>query len=433
MTFTTGRAPGALPLVGHGLRLLRRPVGFLASLPAHGDLVEVRLGPRPAYVPCHPRLLNQVLTDDRTFDKGGPLMEKAREVAGNDLLTCPHRDHRPLRRLVQPAFKKTDLGQYGEVMEQEITALVESWSPDRVVDTFAELSRVGVRIIARALFGADLDLATADGLHRAFKAFSAQVGVRMFVPDLLQALPVPVNRRYRQSIHDLHTIVDQIIADSQGGLLSVLAGADKDHAEIRDEVIGLLGAGTETTAVGVTWALHLLTRHPQVQDRLRREVDTVLNGRSPRFADLPTLPYTANVITEALRLHPPIWLSTRATTAPVEVAGTRLPIGATILYSPAVVHRRADVFDRPDTFEPDRWSPGRGLTVPRGAFVPFGGGARKCLGDEFAMAEATLTLAGIVGRLRIEPSTGSDLRPAPLAGINHPRKLMLRTRHRDPS
>src|SRR5438045_7878314 len=122
-SFTVGSAPGALPVVGHSWVLLRRPMEFLQSLSSYGDLVTIQLGSREAYVPCHPELLQRVLTDDRTFDKGGPLADKAREVLRHGLANCPYKEHRRLRRLIQPAFHTGRLEQYGTVIEQEITSL----------------------------------------------------------------------------------------------------------------------------------------------------------------------------------------------------------------------------------------------------------------------------------------------------------------------
>lgn len=384
-TFTIGRAPGALPLVGHARQLLQHPVDFLGSLSAYGDLVEVRLGPQRAYVPCHPALLRQVLTDDRTFDKNGLLIDKARQAVGNGLATCPHRDHRRIRRLVQPAFGQTALEQYGPVMEQEAGTLAASWRPGQVIDAFDELSRLAVRIVARTLFSTGLDDRTADDLQRSFATLSGEIGRRMFVPEFLQRLPLPMNRRYEQSIRHFNSSVDRVIADCRtdgaaGGLVAALTGAPADGGagldakETRDQVIAMLGAGTETAAATTAWTLFLLTQHPDLEQRLHTELDEVLAGRPARLGDLPDLPFTGHLITEALRLYPSIWLSMRLTSRPVELAGRHLPSGTTILYSPSALHQQAGLYEHPDRFDPDRWQPAPRTALPRGAFVPFGAG-----------------------------------------------------------
>lgn len=441
-TFTAGRAQGAWPLLGHAPAILRKRVEFMQSLPAQGDLVEVRLGPRRAYVPCHPDLLQQVLVEDRIFDKGGSLMDPAREAVGNGLATCPYRDHRRMRRLTQPVFSQTALARYSAVMSREVTATRASWHDGQVIDAFGEFSRLAVRIVSRTLFSTEIDGDTADELHQSFKTLSAMIGPRVFVPTLLQRLPLPVNHRYHKAIDHLHSLVDRLIVeyrDGDGGLLSVLAGdaaaggAGLKPAELRDEVITMLGAGTETTAAAICWTLYLLARHPDLRQQLHAEVDTVLAGRTPGHDDLPALDFTRRVVNESLRLYPPLWLSTRVTTAPVTLAGRLLPAGTTIVYSPYAIQRQASLYRDPQRFDPDRWLPETATPAPRNAFTVFATGARKCIGDIYATNETIITVAGLAARWQFDCAPGTDPRPAPLSGINHPLKLLLELRSRGPS
>jgi pentalenene oxygenase len=439
--FTAGRAPGALPLLGHAPAILRGPVEFMESLPAHGDLVEIRLGPQRAYVPCHPDLLQQILVEDRVFDKGGPLMDTARDAVGNGLATCPHHDHRRKRRLTQPAFGQAALARYSAVMSSEVAAARALWQDGQVIDAFGEFSRLAVRIVSRTLFSAEIGDDTTDELQHSFKTLSAMIGPRVFVPAAAQRLPLPVNRRYHKAIDHLHDVVDRVMTDCRdgddaGGLLSVLSGdaasggADLTPAEIRDEVITMLGAGTESTAAAVCWTLYLLARHPDLRQRLYAEVDTVLAGRTPGHDDLPALEFTRRVVTESLRLCPPLWLLTRVTTAPVTLAGRFLPAGTTIMYSPHAIQRQAAVYPDPRRFDPDRWLPGTATPAPRNAFTVFATGARKCIGDIYATNETIITVAGIAARWQFDCAPGTDSRPAPLSGINHPAKLLLELRPR---
>ncbi|MEU4744943.1 cytochrome P450, partial [Actinosynnema sp. NPDC023658] len=184
-------------------------------------------------------------------------------------------------------------------------------------------------------------------------------------------------------------------------------------------------AGSDSVAATVSWALHLLDRHPEAMTTLRQEVDAVLDGGPARAADLPRLPHTGRVVTEALRLYPPGWLFTRITTEEVELGGYRLPAGTTVAFCPSAVHLRAGLHDRPGAFDPDRWLPERARDLPRGAFVTFGGGARKCAGQDFGLTESSLLLATLASRWRLRGARGSDTRPVALSTALRPRRLLL--------
>ncbi|MCA6095258.1 cytochrome P450 [Streptomyces sp. SCA3-4] len=439
--FTAGVAPSPLPVLGHGGQLLREPLGFLQSLRTHGDLVQIRLGPQRAYVVCHPELALQVLKDDRTFDKGGPLFDRLRDILGNGLGTCPHRDHRRQRRLIQPAFHRARLERYGASMEEELARLLGGWHSGDVLDVFPVMYSFTLRSVLRTLFSAHIDGTTAAGIQRSFETVLGGVMQRMFVPEPLLRLPTPGNRRYQQCRRHLFDSVDRIIADyraeqgpagdDSGDLLSALlaTGADgaagPDDREIRDQVISMMMAGSESLGATLAWALHQLTRDPVSERRLHEEVDAVLGGRPARWPDLPHLPFTGRLLTETMRLHPPGWLFTRITRKEVELAGLRLPPGSTVVITPVGMHRDPDLYERPEVFDPDRWLPERAAALPRGAFLAWGGGPRKCIGDTFAMAEGTLALATIASRWRLRPAPGNDPRPARLTTVLHPRRLRL--------
>ncbi|MFF7727802.1 cytochrome P450 [Streptomyces sp. NPDC008001] len=444
VTYVSGTAPGALPVVGHAWPLLRRPLGFLRSLPAHGDLVEIRLGSVPGYVPCHPELLRQVLLDDRTFDKGGPLFTRLRDIVGNGLGSCEHRDHRRQRRLVQPAFHPSRMDGYAAVMAEEAGRLSASWRAGQTVDVFPAMFGLTLRTVTRTLFSARPAEAEVARLQRSFAVALSGLFRRMFVPAPLQRLPLPANRRYERALADLHATVDRLVAayrrsgKDHGDLLSTLIAArDEDGGgltgtEIHDQVMTMVFGGSETMAASLTWSLYALTRHPEAARELHEELDAVLGGRPVTPADVPHLPRTGRIVTESLRLYPPAWLFTRVTTVPVELAGRRLPPGSTLVISPPVVHHSPTVHACPAEFRPARWSAGQAGRPPREGFAIFGAGARKCVGDVYAMTEATIALAAFCHRWRAQVAPGTDLRPPPLATVQHPRRLLLRLAERGP-
>ncbi|SOB79797.1 cytochrome P450 [Streptomyces sp. 1331.2] len=425
--FTAATAPGAIPLLGHAPALLHRPHAFVAGLPAHGDLVRLRLGPLDAYVACHPELVRRLLTQDRTYDKGGLVLDKAREVFGEGLATCPAAAHRRQRRLLQPAFHRDRLPGYAALMAEEIAATTAPWRDGDTVDLPAAMYRLATAVTARCLFAAH-DRAGSLPLHESADVITRGVGRRVMLPlPGLDRLPTPGNRRFRRARQTLRETTEQLIADyratgtDHGDLLSVVLGAqDEDgkglsDAEIHDQVITFLLAGTETTAATLSWAWTLLAANPAVRRRLHAELDTVLDGRPARHEDLPALPLTARIVSETLRLHPPVWLLSRTVTTATELGGHRVPAGATILFSPYLLHRRADLFPCPDRFDPDRW-----LTTAHpapGTYTPFGLGARRCIGDTFGTTEAVLAIATIAARWTVTPTPGRPVRPTRSASL----------------
>ncbi|MFI2347560.1 cytochrome P450 [Streptomyces sp. NPDC019443] len=428
---TKGVAPGRLPVLGHAIPLRRRPLEFLAALPAHGDLVEVRLGPQRAYLACHPELVRQVLLDPRTYDKGGPLFDKVRPLVGNGLFTSAWAEHRLQRRLVQPAFHSSRTASYAAVMCEEIDAVLGSWQEGRAIDLGATLHALTVRVTTRTLFSTTIGGRAVADVQQCLPIILRGIYRRMTAPvGLLERLPTPENRRFEQARGRLRAVIDETVqgcrlsgADN-GDLLSILVGAQDEESgerftddDIRDQVMTLLIAGTETTASVLAWTFHLLSRHPEVEQQLQDEADRVLDGRLPAFADLPALDYARRVVTETLRLYPPAWLLSRIVTGETELCGQKLKPGTVVLFSPYVLGRNPHSFSGPDRFDPDRWLPERASSVPRGAMVPFGAGSRKCVGDTFGLAEANLALAAVSTRWQLRPVPGTTIRPKPEAAL----------------
>lgn len=411
-------APGALPVLGHAPLLLRRPLEFLRSLPAHGDLVRVKLGPADVIVVCDAALTQQVLLDDRTFDKGGPIFERVREITGGGLVSCPHSMHRRQRRLLQPAFHHSRLPGYAATMVEHITGVVHGWRHGSVLSVFEEMNEITTSALTATIFSDALRPEQVRSSREDFDALMRIFVKRMVVPPWASRLPLPVNRRWSHLVDRLRTMVAEVVAERRrdgadhGDLLSTLLAADDPEstgsgrklsdAEIVDQVLTFYLAGGETAAASLSWALHAISTHPEVQDRLHEEVDTVLAGRPPTFADLPRLELTARVLDETLRLWPPGWIVTRRTSAATTLGGHAIPAGADVAYSSFLIQNRGDLFPDPTTFDPDRWTAGR-PAANQASYIPFAGGARKCIGDRFAVVEEILTLAAITSHWRLAP------------------------------
>ncbi len=441
-TYTAGTAPGALPLLGHTIRLLGGLLRFLDSLPAYGDLVQVRVGSMRALVVCHPELYRQVLVDDRTFDKGGPFYDAARDVIGDGLATCPHSTHRRHRRLTQPAFHHTRIPGYAAVMTEEITRLVGSWRDGRRVDVFAEMAELTGRVASGTLFAAKQGHDRADDTRHDLATLSQGIMWRTVLPRAVMALPTPGNLRHDKAKARLRATIEGFIADyrrdgvDHGDLLSMLLSARDDEGgglsdtEVHDHVLVFFLAGFDTTAATLSWVFHLLGRHPDIEERLLAEADQVLDGRVATWEDVPKLKLTSRIITETLRLYPPGWLFTRAVTTDTELGGHPLKAGTTVIVSPRLLHHRENLYDNPHHFDPDRWLDHPGGNQPHTGYAPFGGGARKCIGDTFGLTEATLALASIATRWQLRPVPGSHVRPR-LRSTLVPRSLVMETTTRE--
>ena len=455
---TVPYAPGGLPLVGHVPRLLRGGVlEFLRTLPAHGDLVRVRLGPLRGVVVCGPEPTREMLRSDHIFDKGGPFFGLARELAGSNIATCLHAQHRRQRHLVQPAFARDRFPAYLRVMTRRASAVAGDWHSGQVVDVLTEMQRITMGTLMETMFAGEMPLPLQ---RRAIADLSTIFGgsfLHGLVPNWLAWVPGLRKRMIVRAAARLRADLAVIIAGRRaeggdhGDLLSALlasgggsesssesggtgsgSGGGFSEAEIGHQAMALLGAGTDTTAATLAWALHLLARHAPVQHRLHAEVEEVLAGGPALPHHLPELPLTGRIVAETLRLYPPAWLVPRVVAADTVLGGHRLAAGTTVFYSPYALHHRGDLFDDPERFDPDRWDDARRPQPPRHAYLPFGAGARKCIGDQFALKEATLALAALTARWHLHPVAGRPVTAYPGLELR-PRGLRLRVTARHPT
>ncbi|MFD8849772.1 cytochrome P450 [Streptomyces sp. NPDC059604] len=426
-------------MLGHAPALLRDPLVFLASLPGDQPLLRLRLGPTTLVLVCEPKLVRQVFLDDRTFDKGGPLYDRVREVVGNGLVTCAHRDHRRQRRLCQPSFHSDRMPNVVAAAAGAARDMTASWHTGQIVDVLPQSMAFATRAVLGSLFSTALPDATGERIRQALAVLDDGIFRRAFSPALVNRLPLPANRRYRDSSAVLRREVAAIITSrrtegrDRGDLLSALLGAagPGDHdvrslseTEIIDQVQIFLHAGVEASAATLAWSLHLLAEHPPVAEGVRAECDAVVGGAALAPENLPRLALTRAVVTEALRLYPPAWFLTRSLEQSAELGGTRLPAGTAVALSPYLLHRRPDLHPEPGTFAPDRW---RDTPPDRTAFLPFGAGARKCIGDRQGMDTVVTALAVIIRNWQLTPSTVLSPRPRALL---LPRGLRLQVRAR---
>lgn len=411
------RAPGRAPAVGHLWPLWRRPTAFLRALATMGDIVRVDLGRWPVYFVTRPDLIHQVLvTDGRRFHKGR-IHDLARPLLGDGLVTSDGTLHRRQRRLIQPAFHRARIASYAEVMEFHARALAQSWRAGQTVAVDAAMRHLTLTVAAQTMLSAASDGRWAADVHRCLPIVAQDLFTRAIMPSVVNRLPIPVNRRFDDAAARLRQVIDEVIedhnarADSGGDLLSMLmtardaeTGETMGDVQLRDELVSVLMGGTETTATTLSWTFHELSRRPDVADQLQAEVDRVVGQRPVGPADVPALKLVDRVLNEVVRRHPPLLLMRRVT-GPVQLAGIDLPVGTEIAFSPDAVHHDPRWYPDPQRFDPDRWLPSRS-PLPQGAYVPFGDGSRKCIGDAFAWTEMSITLATIVARWRLVAAPG---------------------------
>ena len=353
-------------------------------------------------------------------------------VTGLNLLTSDGDYWLQQRRLMAPAFHRQRIAGFGVLMSQAAQGMLARWDKTEAaggwIDAHREIMQVTLEIVGQALFSIDLS-GEANALARSFAEGMDYLNFRLnhvFAWPLF--LPTPRNIRLRRALAVTDRVMQEIIDErwhsgaEREDLLSMLlearyedSGQGMTDEQLQNELGILVGAGHETTANALIWTFYLLAEHPEVEQALHRELDQVLQGRAPTVADLPALPYTRMVIEEAMRLYPPAWILTgRQVIADDQVGGYTIPAGSIVFISPYATHRDPRFWPDPERFDPSRFAPERAAERPRFAYLPFGGGPRKCIGAEFAMTEAQLILAAVAQRCRLRLKPGWAVEPDPI-------------------
>jgi len=436
--------PNAGFLLGVLPRFRKDPAGYLLSVAqTYGDLAYMRLGPQHAYVVSHPDWIRDILVTQQSNFTKSRMLERAKVLLGDGLLTSEGDFHTRQRRLVQPAFHRDRLTRYAADMVACAERASASWTPGLERDVHLEMTRLTLAIVGRTLFSADVS-SEADEIGRAMtQIFSLFDTLLMPFSDWIQKLPIPPVRRFEKARDKLDQIVYGLIAqrrasgEDTGDLLSMLllAQDEDDRAgmtdkQVRDEALTLLIAGHETTANALTWTWYLLSQNPEAEARLHAEIDGVLGGSSPAFDDVQRLPYTSGVFAEALRLYPPAWAIGRRAREDYSIGNYTIPAKSILLMSPWVVQRDPRWWPEPERFNPDRWHPDEAAKRPKFAYFPFGGGARVCIGERFAWSEGVLVLATIAQRwkMRLVPGHPVETRAVITLRPKHGMKMTLASR-----
>src|SRR5882762_5085159 len=382
----------------------------------YGDVVRVHLAHVPVYLLAHPRDIETVLaTNAGNFTKSADYRALAR-VLGKGLLTSEGDFWKRQRSLIQPAFHRQNILGYSAVMTQAAGGMLDSWQEKEERNIHEDLMRMTLEIVAQCLFGAEVT-AVAEQVGKAMEVVTERFMVNASLAMLFRfEIPVFFAPREWGAIRKLNEIIGSIIRKRRSSnqpredLLDMLLqvrdadGNPMSDAQLRDEVMTLVLAGHETTAIALSWACYLVAQNPEIETKLAEELQAVLGGRVPTPEDLPRLRYTEMVIKEAMRLYPAVWGIGRRAIEECELGGYRVPAGSNVFILQWRTQRDPRFFPDPDRFDPERWreDPVRSGKIPRFAYFPFGGGPRVCVGASFAMMEITLLLAMIQQRFHLE-------------------------------
>lgn len=420
----------------------------------YGDAIRFRFFMHyHGYIFSHPEHNKYILQENnRNYVKlPNPQNSLLVALVGYGLLTNDGDSWLRQRRLAQPAFHRRRIAEFSKLMTQATAQMLERWQgiakQGATLDVSEEMVRLTLEIVGKSLFSVDLtrEAETVGSafttVNRQFREFSSHP----FGERLMNATWLPRTRRFMSNVAILDRVVNDVIAERrrlrQNGsgqtndLLDLLMDArDEETGEgmsdrqLRDEVMTLMLAGHETTSNALTWTLYLLSEHPDVRDELEQEVDRVLAGHIPTFDDIPQLTYTTMVLEESMRLYPPAYALARTAADEDVVGGYRVEKDAFITLSPYVTHRHPDFWEEAERFNPQRFSAERKAERPRYAYIPFGGGPRMCIGSNFAMTEATLILAMIAQRFRLDHVPDHSVELEPLITLR-PRHGMLMQLH----
>lgn len=433
-----------IPLFGVISQFTADRIGFMMRAARdYGDIVQYRFVVYQAVQLNQPDLIHQVLVAQADkFTKTLLDRQILSRFLGDGLLISEGAKHSSQRKLMQPAFHHKRIAGYADVMVELTAHMIEGWRDGQPLDMHAAMTELTRQIVLATLFGTSDDLGgIADAVETLNHIGGSQYG-RGFVFPMW--LPVTENRQGAASAQRLDDALRGLIEErrkareDRGDLLSMLllaqdeeSGVGMSDQQVRDEAITLFAAGHETTANNLAWTFYLLAQHPEIEEKLHAEVESVLGGRAPTLADLPNLPYGDWVIKEALRMYPPAWvLNGRQAQEDVTIGEYVIPKGAACYISPYVLHHDPRVFPNPDAFMPERWANDFEKSIPRYAYFPFGGGPRVCIGNSFAQMEARLILAMLVsaGRYALQPGAHVEMDPLitlrPKGGV--PLKVALR-------
>ncbi|QPV63845.1 cytochrome P450 [Halosimplex litoreum] len=447
----TPPGPKGEPLFGSSRRYAKDPFSFISALEeTYDDVVNFDMGPMETYMVTDPTDIERILVSEAdSYRKPDFQNDALGDLLGDGLLLSEGETWERQRELANPAFRMSRLMGMADRVTGHAESMVDGWEPGDTVDAEMEMARVTLHVILDLMMGVELSESRVDTVQNQLDPLG-----RRFEPDPLRFampewVPMPGDEEFESAVAELDSVLDDIVAARRGragvegvttvldaptegddppmDFLSVLLraqGRGEQSAEmLRDEMMTMLLAGHDTTALTLTYTWFLLSEHPEAERRVQDEVDEVVGDDRPSMDHVREFEYLDWVINEAMRLYPPVFTIFREPTEPVELGGYRVDAGSTLMLPQWGVHRSARYWDDPETFDPERFSPERREDRPRFAFFPFGGGPRHCIGKHLSLLEAKLIVATVVSEYELDFQGETPLELMPSLTM-HPRQTM---------
>lgn len=427
--------PGRL-LLGHTYQFFRNnPLDWFTELAeSYGDVVQLKIAGQNVVLLSNPADIERVLiSNNQNYRKGSFQKLVTKSLLGNGLVLAEGEEWRTHRRGLEPVFHPDRIEGYATQIQSHTNQLLDSWSAGDVIDLEEQMKQLTLRIITDALFGVDITEDVTE-LSASFTQISEHFErisqTYIYLPEWI---PTPRNLAYRRALDTLEAAVEEIIERNRAGdvdrrtVVSHLIENEVgwSETEIRDEMVTLLMAGHETTALALTFTGHLLGRHPEIMSRV---TETVRGLEDENFVEeLALCSELDRVVKESLRIYPPVFGVFREPLEDDVLGGYRISSGSILALNQWVVHRDSQFFERPEEFRPGRWTDEFEESLSPGEYFPFAAGPRRCLGDRFALLEAKLILAMILREFRIESVADRPLPVVPSLTTQpkHPVRLRL--------
>lgn len=401
--------PKGLPLLGNLLSIARNPIQFLYNMARkYGDVVYFEMAGVPNYQLNNPADIQEALINHWEKFIKSRTMDTLASILGRSMLTANGEFHRTHRAAVQPMMHPNHLPYYETFMRAFSERAQAKWKDGDVVDVSEEMHVLSMCIISKALFDLDIE-SDARRFHHGISVMISYARI-LSVPfaRLLQNINISLKRRYLQAKADLNLMFEEMVKDHRArpgrkDVLSMLMETGlMDDTKLRDEMMGLFAAGHETVASLLTWTYFLLSKNPEVEAKLHEELLSVLGDRPITSQDVDKLPYTRMVLTESMRLYPPIWGFSHRVDQEHVCSGYTIPVGSILSISQYVVQHDPRYYPDPFKFDPMRWTQEEKAKRPKLAYFPFGIGPRVCIGEAFAWFEAIIAVATISRKVRFE-------------------------------
>ncbi|MEK7433504.1 MAG: cytochrome P450 [Cyanobacteriota bacterium] len=388
------------------VQIRRNTINFLQkNIKKYGHVFTFEIGKNRLFYIQDPEIIKEILvTHNNNFIKGR-VLEAAKEILGEGLLTNnDHQSHLRQRRMIQPAFHHKRITYYSQIMIDYTYDFFEKWKNNETLIINEEMMQLTLKIVCKALFEAEMKY-DIKKIEEALSIFLERaIDVNNPLAYLTKNFPTRKNRKFFDAKKYLDQTIDQMVEDrkddaiDRNDLLSMMIIArDEGHkmntTQIRDETMTLFLAGHETTANAITWTLYLLSLNPEKEEKMYNEIKTVLGNRKATPEDLVNLVYTRKVLAESMRLYPPAWIIARRALEDLELKDYTIPAKSICLMSQYLMHKDNRFYEDSESFIPERWTEEFKEKLPKFAYFPFGGGARVCIGEQFAWSEGILLLS----------------------------------------